>query len=340
MQTTRSVIADGAGGPEVLRIVERALPAPGPNDMVVRVHAAGINRPDVMQRQGNYAPPPGASDVLGLELAGTVEAVGSDVTRFAPGDRVLALVASGAYAERAVVHEDVAIAIPAGMSFIEAGAVPETYFTVWSNVFERAGLADGETLLVHGGTSGIGSTAIQVAKALGGRRVIATAGSDEKCAACLEMGADHAINYRTADFVEEGRRLTEGRGPDVILDMVGAPYFQKNLDLIALDGRISQIAFQYGSRANIDLAPLLFKRVTMTGSTLRARPVAMKARLARALEEHVMPLLAARRALPVIDSVFPFEKVADAHTRMDGGSHVGKIVLAMTAEADATAGGG
>lgn len=336
MQTTRSVVADGAGGPEVLRIVERPLPEPGPNEMTVRVHAAGINRPDVMQRQGNYAPPPGATDVLGLELAGTVVTVGASVSRFVPGDRVMALVASGAYSEHAVVHEDVAIAIPEGMSFVEAGAIPETYFTVWSNVFERAGLAEGETLLVHGGTSGIGSTAIQLAKALGARQVIATAGSDEKCATCIDIGADHAINYRSADFVEETRRLTDNRGPDVILDMIGAPYFQRNLDLIALDGRIAQIAFQNGSRADLDLAPLLFKRVTMTGSTLRARPVAMKARLARALEQHVIPLLAARRALPVIDSIFPFDRVADAHARMDGGSHVGKIVLTMAEDANST----
>lgn len=339
MQKTKAVIANGAGGPEVLTIVDYSLPALGPNEMIVRVHAAGINRPDVMQRQGNYAPPPGASEVLGLELSGTVELVGSNVSRFAPGDRVMALVASGAYAEHAVVHEDVALAIPDGIGFVEAGAVPETYFTVWSNVFERAALASGETLLVHGGTSGIGTTAIQLAKALGAGRVIATAGSDEKCAACLELGADNAINYRTSDFVKETRELTDGRGPDVILDMIGAPYFQKNLDLVALDGRIAQIAFQNGSRADVDLAPLLFKRVTMTGSTLRARPVAMKARLARALEERVMPLLGARKVLPVIDSVYKFTNVADAHSRMDGGNHVGKIVLAMSDEAQSEIGG-
>lgn len=331
-EMTRSVIADGAGGSDVLRIVERPLPACGPNEMIVRVHAAGINRPDVMQRQGNYPPPPGATDVLGLELAGTVESVGEAVTRFVPGARVMALVASGAYAERAVVHEDVAIGIPDTMGFVEAGAVPETYFTVWSNVFERAALVSGETLLVHGGTSGIGSTAIQLAKARGST-VIATAGTDEKCDACVKIGADHAINYRKADFVEETRRLTDGHGPDVILDMVGAPYFQRNLDLVAVDGRIAQIAFQHGSKAELDLGPLLFKRLTLTGSTLRARPVAMKARLARALEENVVPLLARKEAWPIIDSVFPFDQVARAHERMDGGNHVGKIVLTMTDEA-------
>lgn len=331
-ETTRAVIAEGAGGPEVLRIVDRPLPAPGPGEMRLRVHAAGVNRPDVMQRQGNYPPPPGAGDVLGLELAGVVEAVGPGVTRFAPGARVMALVAAGAYAERAIVQADVAIAIPEGMSMVEAGAVPETYFTVWSNVFERAGLRPGETILIHGGTSGIGSTAARLARARGAH-VIVTAGSAEKCAASLALGADHAIDYRTQDFVAEARRLTEGRGPDVILDMVGAPYFQRNMEAVAVDGRIAQIAFQQGSRANLDLGPLLFKRLTLTGSTLRARPVEMKARLARALEAEVMPLLAAGEARPVIDSVFPFDQVARAHARMDGGAHVGKIVLAMTPDA-------
>lgn len=330
--TTRAVVAEGAGGPEVLRLVERPLPAPGPGEMRVRVHAAGVNRPDVMQRQGNYPPPPGASDVLGLELAGTVEAVGPGVTRYAPGARVMALVASGAYAEQAIVQAEAALPVPEGMSFVEAGAFPETYFTVWSNVFERTGLTAGEVLLIHGGTSGIGSTATLLAKARGAR-VIATAGSDEKCAACLKLGADHAINYRTQDFVTESQRLTDGRGPDVILDMVGGPYFQRNLKAVAVDGRISIIAFQQGSKAEVDLGPLLFKRLTLTGSTLRARPVEMKARLARALEAEVLPLLAAGRARPVIDSVFPFDQVARAHARMDGGSHVGKIVLAMTPDA-------
>lgn len=331
MAVTRGVIADGAGGPEVLRLVERELPPVGPNEMLLRVHAAGVNRPDVMQRQGNYPPPPGASDVLGLELAGVVEAIGSAVSRFRKGDRVMALVAAGAYAEWAVVNEDVAISVPGAMSFTEAGAVPETYFTVWSNVFERAGLKAGETLLVHGGTSGIGSTAIQLAKAFGST-VIATAGSDEKCEAARRIGADHAINYRDGDFVAETRALTDGQGPDVILDMVGAPYFQRNLDLIAVDGRIAQIAFQHGSRADLDLGPLLFKRLTLTGSTLRARPVPMKARLARALEQYVLPLLERGIACPVMDSVFPFEAVRDAHERMDAGAHVGKIVLQMDAD--------
>ena len=332
---SRAVIAHGAGGPDVLRVVERPVPQPGPNELLVRVHAAGVNRPDVMQRQGNYPPPPGASDVLGLELAGVVADVGPGVTRFSRGARVMGLVHSGAYADWALVHEDIAIAIPDAVSFTEAGAIPETYFTVWSNVFERAGLLPGETLFVHGGTSGIGSTAILLAKALGSA-VIVTAGGPEKCAAALRIGADHAIDYKAADFVAEGRRLTKGRGPEVILDMVGGPYMQRNLDLVAVDGRIAQIAFQQGSAAHLDMLPLLMKRLTLTGSTLRARPVEMKARLARALEARVLPLLAMGRAKPLIDSVFPLADVAKAHARMDGGSHVGKIVLTMTDDAEAS----
>lgn len=328
-EISRAVIAEGAGGPEVLRVAERPVPVPGPGELLVRVHAAGVNRPDVMQRQGNYPPPPGASEVLGLELAGVVAEVGPGVTRFAPGARVMGLVHSGAYADWALVHEDIAIAIPDGLSFVEAGAIPETYFTVWSNVFVRAGLQPGETLFLHGGTSGIGSTAILLAKALGSP-VIVTAGGAEKCAAALRIGADHAIDYKAEDFVAEGKRLTGGKGPEVILDMVGGPYMQRNLDLVAVDGRIAQIAFQQGSRAQMDMLPLLMKRLTLTGSTLRARPVEMKARLARALEAEVMPLLARGQARPLIDSVYPLAQVAEAHARMDAGAHVGKIVLTMT----------
>jgi len=325
---TRAVIATGAGGPEVLAIVERQLPAPGIGELVVCVKAAGINRPDVMQRQGNYPPPPGATDVLGLELAGVVETIGPGVARFKAGDRVMALVHSGAYAERALVQEASALPIPDAMSFVEAGAFPETYFTVWSNVFERAGLKRGETLLIHGGTSGIGTTALKLAKAFGAR-VIVTAGSAEKCQACLDLGADGAIDYRREDFVARSKELTEGRGPDVILDMVGGSYIQRNLEAIAADGRIAQIAFQQGSKAELDLLPLLMKRVTMAGSTLRARPLEMKARLAAALEANVLPLLTQSAVRPLIDSEFAFDKVADAHARMDGGSHTGKIVLVM-----------
>ncbi|NSY18477.1 NAD(P)H-quinone oxidoreductase [Neorhizobium sp. AL 9.2.2] len=325
---TRAVIATGAGGPEVLAIVDRQLPAPGIGELVVRVKAAGINRPDVMQRQGNYPPPPGATDVLGLELAGVVETIGPGVARFKAGDRVMALVHSGAYAERALIQEASALPIPDAMSFVEAGAFPETYFTVWSNVFERAGLKRGETLLIHGGTSGIGTTALKLAKAFGAR-VIVTAGSAEKCQACLDLGADGAIDYRREDFVARSKELTEGLGPDVILDMVGGSYIQRNLEAIAADGRIAQIAFQQGSKAELDLLPLLMKRVTMAGSTLRARPLEMKARLAATLEANVLPLLTQSAVRPLIDSTFAFDKVADAHARMDGGSHTGKIVLVM-----------
>ena len=325
----RAVIADGQGGPDVLRIVERPRPEPGQGQVLVRVEAAGINRPDVMQREGRYPPPPGASDVLGLELAGIVEALGPGAGRFRIGDRVMALVHSGAYAEWAVVDEAVALPVPEGLPAVEAGAIPETYFTVWSNVFERARLQAGESLLIHGGSSGIGTTAILLEKARGAR-VIVTAGSPEKCAACLTLGADAAIDYRREDFVAAARAATGGSGPDVILDMVGGPYIARNLDAVAVDGRIAQIAFQQGSRvAEIDFQPLLMKRVTLTGSTLRARPVALKARLAEALAEHVLPLLAAGRARPPIDSVFPFERVAEAHARMDAGQHIGKIVLSM-----------
>jgi len=325
----RAVIAAGQGGPEVLRIVERPRPEPGQGQVLVRVEAAGVNRPDVMQREGRYPPPPGASDVLGLELAGIVEARGPGAGRFRPGDRVMALVHSGAYAEWAVVDEAVALPVPDGLPAVEAGAIPETYFTVWSNVFERARLQAGESLLVHGGSSGIGTTAILLAKARGAT-VLVTAGSPEKCAACLRLGADAAIDYRQEDFVAAAKAATDGKGPDVILDMVGGPYIARNLDAVAVDGRIAQIAFQQGSRVTeIDFQPLLMKRLTLTGSTLRARPVALKARLAEALAEHVLPLLAAGRVRPPIDSVFPFDRVAEAHARMDAGQHIGKIVLTM-----------
>jgi NADPH:quinone reductase len=330
--TTRAVIASRPGGPEVLQIVERLRPVPGEGEMLVRVSAAGINRPDVMQRQGNYPPPPGASDILGLELAGVVESLGSGVRRFKPGNRVMALVHSGAYAEWAVVQEASALPVPDGMSLVEAGAFPETYFTVWSNVFERAGLKPGETLLIHGGTSGIGTTALMLAKAIGAK-VIVTAGSPEKCEACLKLGADGAIDYRRQDFVAVSKELTGGRGPDVILDMVGGDYIARNLEAVAVDGRIAQIAFQKGSKAEVDFLPLLMKRITLTGSTLRARPLAMKAKLAASLEEHVLPVLARGEARPLIDSTYPFEQVAPAHARMDSGSHTGKIVLVMDTQA-------
>jgi putative PIG3 family NAD(P)H quinone oxidoreductase len=330
----RAVVAPEPGGPEALKIVERAIPVPGEGELLVKVHAAAINRPDVMQRQGLYPPPPGASDILGLEIAGVVEKAGPGTSRFKAGDRVMSLVHSGAYAEWIVVTEAVTLPVPANMSFVEAGAFPETYFTVWSNLFERAKLQPGETVLIHGGASGIGTTAILLAKALGSR-VIVTVGSDDKCAACLKIGADVAINYNKQDFVEAARAATDGKGPEVILDMVGGDYIRRNLDAVAVDGRISQIAFQQGARVDIDLTLLMTKRLTMVGSTMRVRPVPMKAQVAAALEQKVFPLIAAGKAKPLIDSTFPFERVADAHRKMDASSHVGKIVLVMQEGAEA-----
>ncbi|WP_050526268.1 NAD(P)H-quinone oxidoreductase [Pseudorhodobacter aquimaris] len=324
----KAVMASGAGGPEVLDVMTLARPSPAPGQVLVRVHAAGINRPDVMQREGNYPPPPGASDILGLEMAGVVEALGEGVTRFAVGDRVMGLVPSGGYAEYCAVHETNALPVPDGMSMLEAGAFPETYFTVWSNVFQRAGLKKGETILLHGGTSGIGTTTILLAKALGSR-VIVTCGSDAKCEAAKANGADVAINYKTSDFVTEARKATDGKGPEVILDMVGGEYMQRNIEAVAIDGRIAQIAFQKPPKAELNMLQLLTKRLTWTGSTLRARPVEMKAELARALEEHVLPILAKGIAKPVIDSSYPLDEVRKAHARMDSGGHVGKIVLTM-----------
>jgi NADPH:quinone reductase len=261
---TRVVIASRPGGPEVLQFVERPVPVPGTGEMLVRVHAAGMNRMDVLQRQGNYPLPPDATDVLGVELAGVVESLGSGASRFKRGDRIMALITSGAYADWAVVPEATALPIPEGISFEEAAAFPETYFTVWSNVFERAALKKGETLLVHGGASGVGTTALVLAKAFGAR-VIVTAGSPEKCAACLKLGADGAINYRTQDFVAVSKEMTAGKGPDVILDMVGGDYMARNLEAIAFDGRIAQIASQKGSKAEIELNVLRRKLVTLTG---------------------------------------------------------------------------
>ena len=326
--TTRVVIASRPGGPEVLQIVERLRPVPGEGEILVRVHAAGMNRMDVLQRQGNYPMPPDATDVLGVELAGVVESLGPGATRFKRGDRVMGLVTSGAQADWAVVPESTALPIPDGMSFEQASAFPETYFTVWTNVFERAALKKGETLLVHGGASGVGTAALLLAKAMGAR-VIVTVGSPKKCAACLKLGADGAIDYRTQDFVAVSREMTQGRGPDVILDMVGGDYINRDLEAIAFDGRIAQIASQKGPNAEVNLNLLRRKLVTLTGSSLRSQPLAMKAKLAAAVEDNILPLLSKGQARPAIDSTFPVEKIADAHARMDGGNHVGKIVLVM-----------
>jgi len=324
--TMRAIIAEGSGGPEVLKLVERPVPQPKEGEILVRVRFAGVNRPDVIQRQGGYPPPPGAPDILGLEIAGEVVGSGPNAQRFSVGDRVMALVAGGGYADYAVVHESNALPVPDALSLEEAGAVPETYFTVWTNVFERGGLRKGETLLVHGGTSGIGTTAIQLARAFGAT-VIATAGSQEKCEACRRLGADVAVDYRKQDFVAAVKGATAGKGADVILDMVGGDYIPRNHEAAAQDGRIVQIAFLKGSKVEVDFRRLMLKRLTHTGSTLRARSVAEKASIARELEARVLPLLAEGRCRPVMDSTFPLEDVAQAHARMDGGEHIGKIVL-------------
>ena len=317
------------GGPEVLRPEQRPLPQPGENEILVKVAAAGVNRPDVVQRKGSYPPPKGASDIPGLEFAGTVVARGARASRFNIGEQVTALVAGGGYAEYCPVDETNALAVPAGLSLIEAAALPETFFTVWSNVYDCARLAEGEYLLVHGGTSGIGTTAIMLASALGAR-VIATAGSAEKCALCESLGAIRAINYREEDFVEAAKEATGGHGADVILDMVGGDYIGRNYAAAAIEGRIVQIAFLRGARAEVDFTRLLMKRLTHTGSTLRARDIAFKAAIASALGDKVWPLLEAGRIRPIIDSTYPFLDAAKAHARMETNAHMGKIVLTFS----------
>jgi len=317
----------GSGGPEVLGIGVRPTPEPGPGDLLVRVEAAGVNRPDLMQRQGKYPPPPGASDILGLELAGTVERVGANVSRWKPGDRVCALVAGGAYAEYCVVPEPQALAIPSGLDPVHAAAIPETYFTVWTNLFERGRLQEGERVLVHGGTSGIGTTAIQLGRAFGAR-VLATAGSDDKCAACDRLGAE-AINYRRTNFVEAVRDLTGGAGVDVILDIVGGSYLSRNFECLAQDGRLVQIGLQGGNKTEINLATVMQRRLTLTGSTLRPRTVEEKGAIARALEARVWPLLAAGTVAPQVHSVYPIERAADAHRALESGEVIGKVVLTV-----------
>jgi len=314
------------GGPMVLKPEKRPLPLPGPGEILIRVKAAGVNRPDVLQRQGAYPPPPGASDLPGLEVAGEVAALGEGVKRWRIGDAVTALTPGGGYAEFCLVDESNALPVPHGFTFTEAAAVPETFFTVWHNVFQRGGLKAGETFLVHGGTSGIGTAAIQLAKAFGAR-VIATAGSAEKCEACTKLGADRAVNYRSEDFVAAVKEATGGKGADVILDMVGGDYIGRNYDAAAVDGRIVQIAFLQGAKANADFTKLMIKRLTHTGSTLRPRSVEFKAGIAAELERQVWPLLAERRIAPVMDMIFPLREAWRAHERMQEGEHIGKIVL-------------
>jgi putative PIG3 family NAD(P)H quinone oxidoreductase len=316
------------GGPEVLTPEARPVPTPGAGEILVKVAAAGVNRPDVMQRMGQYPPPPGAPDIPGLEIAGEVVACGAGVTRWKQGDKIMALVVGGGYAEYCLAHESHALPVPSGLSLIEAAAVPETFFTVWYNAFERGRLAAGETALIHGGTSGIGTTAIQLAKAFGAR-AIATAGTPEKCEACRKLGAEVAINYKTEDFVEATKKATGGRGVDLVLDIIGGDYIERNYEAAAVEGRILQIAFQSSPRATVDFRRLMLKRLTHTGSTLRARAVADKAAIARAVEAKVLPLIAAGRVKPVIDSTFALREAAAAHARMDSSQHIGKIVLTL-----------
>jgi NADPH2:quinone reductase len=323
-----AVVIDGKGGPEVLKPARIPVPAVGAGQIILKVAAAGVNRPDVQQRMGAYPPPPGHSPLPGLEIAGEVVAVGAGVSRWRAGDKVCALVNGGGYAEYCVAEEVQALPVPAGLSMTEAAGLPETVFTVWNNVFERGRLGPGEWLLVHGGTSGIGTSAIQMAKAFG-NSVIATAGSDAKVAFCRDLGADVGIDYRTQDFVKEVRAATGGRGVDVILDMVGGEYTERNIVAAAEDGRIVQIAALGGAEARINVARLMMKRVTLTGSTLRPRTREVKAGFARAIEERVWPLVAAGRVKAIVDSTYPLAQACEAHRRMETSQHIGKIVLTV-----------
>jgi putative PIG3 family NAD(P)H quinone oxidoreductase len=316
------------GGPEVLKLVERPVPQPKANEILIKVAAAGVNRPDVLQRSGNYPVPPDASDLPGLEVAGEVAAVASSVEAFKPGDKVCALVHGGGYAEYCVAPEVTALPVPKGWTLIEAASLPETFFTVWANVYDRARLAPGESLLVQGGTSGIGVSAIQMAKATG-NRVFATAGSDEKCAACLRLGADKAINYRTQDFAAEIKAATGGKGVNVILDMVGGDYVPKELKSLADDGRLVFIAFLRGHKSELDINEVMRRRLTLSGSTLRPRPVEFKGQLARNLRENIWPLIEAGKIRPEIYKTFPLANAAEAHRLMESSQHIGKIVLTV-----------
>jgi putative PIG3 family NAD(P)H quinone oxidoreductase len=314
------------GGPEALTLVERPDPAPSAGEVLIDVEAAGVNRPDLMQRSGYYPPPPGASDIPGLEVAGTIAAVGTDAGDWRPGDKVCALLAGGGYASRAVAPAVQCLPVPNGFDMVSAAAIPETFFTVWTNLFERARLGAGESVLVHGGASGIGTTAIQLAAARGAR-VFATAGSEAKCRACERLGADRGINYRSEDFDVVVMSLTDGRGVDVILDMVGGRYLTRNLKTLALDGRLSLIAVMDGDAGNLDLRRLLVRRLTVTGSTLRPRTPGQKGEIARALHREVWPLLESGRVKPVIFQTFPLADAAEAHRVLESGGHIGKVVL-------------
>jgi NADPH:quinone reductase len=328
-QTMPYIQAANAGGPEVLGLANGPLPVPKPDEVLIRVQAAGINRPDVMQRQGSYPPPPGASPILGLEVAGEVAAIGGQVTTLSVGDQVCALTNGGGYATYCVAPAPQCLPWPTGYDAIRAAALPETSFTVWANLFQLGRLAKGETTLIHGGTSGIGVTAIQLAREFGAR-VFATAGSDEKCAACLKLGADAAINYRTQDFAAEVKTLTDGHGVNVVLDMVGAPYITRNIRSLAIDGRLVLIAFLQGSKVeNFDFLPVLVRRLTIAGSTMRPRTTAEKGSIAAELREKVWPVLDAGRCSPVIHATFPLAQASEAHRLMEASTHIGKIILTL-----------
>ncbi len=324
--TMTAIAISRPGGPDVLVAEQRPLPQPGPGEILVKVAAAGVNRPDISQREGRYPPPPGASDLPGLEIAGEVVGLGAGVTAWTLGDKVCALAHGGGYADYCVVHESHALPVPKGLSMVEAAALPETFFTVWVNVFDMAGLKAGEWLLIHGGSSGIGTTAIMLAKAFGAK-VIVTAGSDEKCAACLKLGADAAINYKTTDFVPAVKEITGGHGADVILDMVGGPYVERNHQCAAMDGRVTQIAMMQGSK--VDLRYMSQRRIRHMGSTLRPRTVPQKAAIAAALREKVWPLIEAGQIRPVMDSTFALADAAKAHARLETSQHIGKVVLTL-----------
>jgi putative PIG3 family NAD(P)H quinone oxidoreductase len=316
----------GYGGPDVLKPVRRPVPQPGPGEVLIEVAAAGVNRPDILQRQGGYRPPPGASDIPGLEVAGRIAGLGEGVSGWRMRDPVTALVAGGGYAEFCAAPAPQCLPVPKGLDEVKAAAIPETFFTVWTNVFDRGRLKAGESFLVHGGSSGIGTTAIQLAHAFGAR-VFTTAGSPEKCAACVKLGAERAIDHRREDFVAVIEAATGGKGVDVILDMVGGSYINRNLKILALDGRLVQIAFLEGAKAEIDFGPIMMRRQTITGSTLRPRSVAEKGAIAQSLREKVWPLLNSGRVAPVMYKTFPLAEAADAHRLMESSHHIGKIVL-------------
>jgi NADPH2:quinone reductase len=324
----RAVEIKQPGGPEVLVPAKRPVPKPGPGEVLIRVAAAGVNRPDMLQRQGAYSPPPGASDLPGLEVAGEIVAIGPETRRWKAGDKVTALVAGGGYAEFCTAPAPQCLPVPGKLGLVEAAALPETFFTVWTNVFERGRLKAGESFLVHGGSSGIGTTAIQLASRFGAR-VFTTAGSSDKCSKCKELGAAVAIDYKTEDFVQVIERETAGKGVDLILDMVGGDYINRNLKCLAVDGRLVQIAFLKGPKAEINFANVMMKRQTITGSTLRPRSVAEKGAIAQALEEKVWPLVASGQVVPLIHATFPLEQAVEAHRLMESSAHLGKIVLTI-----------